>query len=388
MNRTAARQRMTELCTELEQTAREVGRPLCFMEVCGTHTVSACRSGVHALMPDTVRLVSGPGCPVCVTAQRHIDALIRLGHIPDVILTTYGDMLRVTGSNGDSLQKARSEGADVRVVNSTMDAVDIAKANPTRQVVFASVGFETTAPASAVAVMAASACTLDNFTIMPAHKLVIPAMLALLQDPDIKVDGFLCPGHVSVIIGSDAYRPVVEQHRKPCVISGFEPLQIMQGVLQLVRQLKDDCPSIENLYPIAVTPAGNIHAQHALDRVFMPSDTPWRALATIPDSGLELRPEFARFDALTRFEITLGEDHEPPGCRCGEVITGKCLPDECRLFGNVCTPVNPIGPCMVSSEGSCQAWFKYRRRESSPDKRSTTEVKGHATHPAKIKATS
>lgn len=386
MNRTSVRQRMTELCRELVSAADAVGRRLCFMEVCGTHTVSACRSGVHALMPDTIRLVSGPGCPVCVTAQRHIDALIKLSQIPGVILTTYGDMLRVIGSDGHSLQKARSEGADVRVVNSTMDAVDLAIANPTRQVVFVSVGFETTAPASAIAVMAARAKGLDNFTIMPAHKLVIPAMLALLHDPDIKIDGFLCPGHVSVIIGSDAYRPVVEQYHKPCVISGFEPLQIMQGVLHLVCQIRDATSLVENLYPIAVTPRGNTNAQKALDRVFMRTATPWRALATIPDSGLELRPEYAAFDALARFNMTLGEDHEPPGCRCGEVITGKCLPHACRLFATVCTPVNPIGPCMVSSEGSCQAWFKYRRHEHRPG--SATEVTALAVQTVSIRAES
>ncbi|MCK4871742.1 MAG: hydrogenase formation protein HypD [Phycisphaerales bacterium] len=353
---------MTRLVQDFARTARTIERDVSFMEICGTHTVSACRSGVHSLMPDNIRLISGPGCPVCVTAQRYIDALIELGRRDDITLTTYGDMMRVTGADG-SLELARSEGADVRVITSTMDALDIAAAQPDREVVFAAVGFETTAPATAAAVLTAEARDIRNFTILPCHKLVIPAMRTLLSNPDLKVDGFLCPGHVSVIIGSEEYRPIVEEYRKPCVIAGFEPLQIMAGIDRLAEQVMRGEAKLENLYPEAVNPHGNPAARALMDKVFIPGDAAWRALGVMEQSGLDLRPEYAQFDAFQRFGIVLGEDQEPPGCRCGEVITGQCVPRDCSLFGTVCTPINPIGPCMVSSEGSCQAWFKYRRNE-------------------------
>jgi hydrogenase expression/formation protein HypD len=350
------RERVQILTAELRQCVDALAEPLQFMEVCGTHTVNACRSGVHSLMPDAIRLISGPGCPVCVTAQRYIDALIELGRRPEVTLATYGDMLRVTGAGG-SLEAARSTGADVRVITSAMDAVEMARHEPHRQVVLAAVGFETTAPATAAAVLAARDSNLKNFSVLPCHKLVGPAMQTILDDPDVRIDGFLCPGHVSVIIGADAYRSLVEAHHIPCVISGFEPLQIMECIVHLVRQVVDGRAELENLYPSAVTNEGN------LEQVFVPGDAAWRALGVMSDSGLDLRPKFAAFDAFRRFRIALADDHEPPGCRCGEVITGKCQPADCRLFGTACTPTNPIGPCMVSSEGTCQAWFKYRRNE-------------------------
>jgi hydrogenase expression/formation protein HypD len=361
------RGRMMRLVEDLKRTANTIGRDVSFMEICGTHTVNACRSGVHSLMPPGVRLISGPGCPVCVTAQRYIDALIDLGRRDDVTLTTYGDMLRVTGAGG-SLELARSEGADVRVVTSTMDAVELAKKQPERQVVFAAVGFETTAPATAAAVLAAQRTGLNNFTVLAAHKLVLPAMRTLLENPDLKVDGFLCPGHVSVIIGSEVFRPIVDEFAKPCVIGGFEPLQIMEAIHALAEQVMRGEAKLENRYPEAVHPHGNPIAMKLLDQVFTPGDAAWRALGVMPESGLDLRPEFQQFDAMQRFDITLGEDHDPPGCKCGEVITGQLTPDECKLFGSVCTPVNPVGPCMVSSEGSCQAYFKYRRSELKRDK--------------------
>ena len=356
------RGQMTRLTDELHACAERLDRPASFMEVCGTHTVNACRSGVHSLMPASIRLISGPGCPVCVTAQRYIDALIALGRRDDVTLTTYGDMMRVAGAGG-SLELARSEGADVRIVTSTMEAIEIARREPARQVVFAAVGFETTAPATAAAVLAAKRRQLGNFTVLPCHKLVIPAMMTLLADPDVCIDGFLCPGHVSVIIGASAYRPVVEQHARPCVVTGFEALQIMEGILHLARQLAAGQARLENLYPQVVKDEGNPRARALIDEVFVPGDSAWRAIGMMKDSGLDLRDEFADLDAFRRFDITLGPDHDPPGCRCGEVITGKCAPADCPLFGDVCTPIYPVGPCMVSSEGSCQAWFKYRRRE-------------------------
>jgi hydrogenase expression/formation protein HypD len=369
-----ARERMRELADELARITGGRETPVQLMEVCGTHTVNACRSGVHSLMPPGVVLISGPGCPVCVTAQRYIDALIDLGRRDDVTLLTYGDMIRVAGAGG-SLELARSEGADVRVVTSTLEAVDLARAEPGRQMVFAAVGFETTAPATAAAVLEAQRGNVANFSVLACHKLVLPAMRTLLADPDVRIDGFVCPGHVSVIIGSDSYREIVEKHRKPCAVTGFGALQITEGVLHLARQVVSGEAKLENLYPQVVSPEGNPRARALIDLVFEPGPSAWRALGEMPDSGLDLRDEFAAFDAYRRFDITLGEDHDPPGCRCGDVITGKCKPDECRLFGTVCTPIYPVGPCMVSSEGTCQAWFKYRRREphAALDREETVE---------------
>jgi len=371
---------MDRLVESLNTETQRLGRRVSLMEVCGTHTVNACRSGLHSLMPDAVRLLSGPGCPVCVTAQRYIDALVRLGKRPEVTLATYGDMIRVAGQGG-SLELARSQGADVRIVTSTMEAVELARANPDRQVVFAAVGFETTAPATAASILAAQRDRIDNYTVLPCHKLVIPAMRTLLDDPQINIDGFLCPGHVSVIIGAGVYDEIVDRYNKPCAVGGFESLQIMECVVALVRQLvamdSGAKAQNQNLYPEVVTRDGNTAAKALIDRVFTPGDSAWRALGIMPDSGLDLHPEFASFDAFVRFGIQLGEDHEPPGCRCGEVITGRCEPDECKLFGTVCTPIYPVGPCMVSSEGSCQAWFKYRRT-----KLSTSAGKAKAGSPA------
>jgi len=357
-----ARARMAGLAGELGALAGRLGRPMAFMEVCGTHTVNACRSGVHSLIPESVSLVSGPGCPVCVTAQRYIDALVGLGRRPGLIITTYGDMLRVAGAGG-SLELARSEGADVRVVTSTREALEVARRNPDRDVVFAAVGFETTAPATASAVLTADREGVENFSVLAAHKLVVPAMTTLLENPDVRIDGFLCPGHVSVVIGSEVYRPVVERYGKPCVVAGFEAVQIMEGIVHLARQAVAGEARLENLYPEAVTPGGNPVAARLIDEVFVPGAAAWRALGEMPASGLDLRKRYQHLDAFHRFGIQLGDDQEPPGCRCAEVITGRCNPLDCMLFGRVCTPIYPVGPCMVSSEGSCQAYFRYRRHE-------------------------
>ncbi len=353
---------MAAFVADLAGHLDRAGRPLNFMEVCGTHTVSACRGGIHSLVPKGVRLLSGPGCPVCVTAQCYIDALIDLGRRDGVILATYGDLVRVTGSGG-SLERARSEGAAVEIVSSSLEAVDLAVHNPAREVVFAAIGFETTAPATAVAVEMAATLDLRNFSAMCCHKLVLPAMRALLVDPDVKIDGFLCPGHVSVIIGADAYREVVDHHGRPCVVAGFDPLMIMEGIVALAAQAAGGRAELVNLYPSVVSAGGNPAALELLDRVFEPADSIWRALGTIPASGLELRPEYRRFDAFSRFGLTLPEERDISGCRCGEVITGKAEPAECGLFGKSCTPVEPVGPCMVSSEGACRAWYRYRRAE-------------------------
>jgi len=330
------------------------------MEVCGTHTVSLLRSGVKSLLPPGLKLISGPGCPVCVTSQGYIDASLEIAARPDVLVCTYGDMVRVPGRQG-SLEHLRGAGAQVRVVYSARDAVAAARAEPDKQVVFLAVGFETTAPATAAAVLGADREGLDNFSILPGHKLVIPALRVLLAGGDVPIDGFLCPGHVSVVIGAGAYRPIADEYHKPCVVAGFEPENMLEAILALVRQVAEGRSDVENAYGVAVRDEGNRVALAWMDQVFEPADAVWRAMGVLPDSGLALRDEFRRFDARERFGVAFGADYEPPGCRCGEVIQGKAEPPECPLFARQCTPLQPVGPCMVSSEGTCAAWYKYNR---------------------------
>jgi hydrogenase expression/formation protein HypD len=355
-----AKQQTFDSLQRLRLAAERADRPLRFMEVCGTHTMSAFRSGLHSLLPGNVTLLSGPGCPVCVTSQGDIDQLIELARRPNVTLCTYGDMLRVIGSAG-SLEQCRADGADIRVVYSALDAVRLAEINQGRQVIFAAVGFETTTPATAAAVLEADRLFLGNFTILASHKLIMPAMRALLESGDVHVDGFLCPGHVSVIIGAAAFEPIVDDYHLPCVIAGFEGPQIAAALARLVEMVADGKPTLENLYSQAVTEEGNPAAQAIIEKVFIPADWQWRGLGELRGSGLALRPEFSRYDARLRFSLQTPASKEPPGCRCGDVITGRAIPTDCKLFGTACTPVRALGPCMVSSEGTCQAWFKYQR---------------------------
>jgi hydrogenase expression/formation protein HypD len=347
---------------DLHAAAQSIGRPVKLMEVCGTHTMSAFRSGLHSLMPENLTLLSGPGCPVCVTAQGDIDLMIELAGERGITLCTYGDMLRVPGERG-SLERARSGGADVRVVYSTLDAVKLAGEIAPQPVVFAAVGFETTAPATAAAVLQAQRRRLSNFSVLASHKRVVPAMLALLQDPATRgeLDGFLCPGHVSVIIGANAYNPIIERYGIPCVIGGFEEPHMISALQKLVEQVRDGNKTLGNEYPQVVTPQGNCAAQACIDAVFHPIATRWRGLGVIPDSGLTLHAHLAEYDAMHVYGLTSLDDHEPHGCLCGQVISGRAVPTDCKLFGTACTPIRPIGPCMVSSEGTCQAWFKYQR---------------------------
>ncbi len=349
-----------QLVEQIATTVARADRPIRLMEVCGTHTVALFRSGVKSLLPKKLRLISGPGCPVCVTSQGYIDVACDLAGRDEVTICTYGDMVRVPGRRG-SLEHQRAKGADVLVVYSARDAVSYAAAHPDRKVVFLAVGFETTAPATAAAVLDAQAQGLNNFFILSGHKLVIPAMQALLAAGDIPIDGFLCPGHVSVVIGVKAYTPIVERYGKPCVVAGFEPEQMLKGVLHLVRQVGGGECRLENVYSAAVTDEGNTAACHCMEQVFTPADSIWRAMGTIPASGLELREKYRPHDALAHFEQSIGPDYDPPGCRCGEVIQGKVEPDQCNLFARQCTPAAPVGPCMVSSEGTCAAWYKYGR---------------------------
>lgn len=329
------------------------------MEVCGTHTMSIARAGIKSLLPESVKLISGPGCPVCVTDQSYIDQAIGLARSgSDIIIATYGDMVRVPGRDG-TLAQARADGAQIEVIYSADYAVEIAKARPDKHVVFLAVGFETTAPGAALAVLKAWDEGVGNFSIFSAHKLVLPIMDALLAGGDVRVNAFLCPGHVSVILGYDAYKNIASQYRRPCVVAGFDPGQIVAGIAEILKQLVEDDPKACSVYP-AVKAEGNLAALKLLDDVFWPADAAWRAVGVVAQSGLELRSEYAEFDTAKRFDLPAAESYELPGCRCGDVICGRIDPVDCPLFSNSCTPIDPIGPCMVSSEGACAAAYKYR----------------------------
>ncbi|MDO4443618.1 MAG: hydrogenase formation protein HypD [Slackia sp.] len=328
------------------------------MEVCGTHTVAIARNGIRDLMPEGCRLASGPGCPVCVTANRDIDAAIALARVENVILTTFGDMTRVPGSSS-SLLKEQAAGRDVRIVYSPLDALAIAKENPNREVVFVGVGFETTTPLVAMAIKRAAAMGLENFSVYAAHKNMPGALDVLMGDSELKVDALILPGHVSTIIGVEPYRFLAEKYGIPGVITGFEPLDVLQGIAMLMRQLHEGRAEIENAYARGVMPEGNPVALAAIDNVFETCTAVWRGLGPIEGSGYRIREHYARFDALRRFAPEIEETREPRGCRCGDVLRGIMAPDECPLFRTVCSPENPVGPCMVSSEGSCAAYFRY-----------------------------
>ena len=330
------------------------------MEVCGTHTMSIAEAGIRSLLPGHIHLLSGPGCPVCVTPQEDIDAVLDLAMEKDLILTSYGDMLRVPGSRkGDSLLRRRALGADVRVVYSPMDAVSIAEQQPGKQVVFLGIGFETTAPGTAAAVLSAKERGLPNFTVLSLLKAVEPALRTLMQTEDFAVDGFLCPGHVATIIGEEGFRYLPEEYGMPGVIGGFEPEEILAAVYLLLRQIAEKRPRIQNAYPRAVSREGNRLAQRMMREAFIPERARWRGLGEIPGSGFALREELREYDAAARFSIQPRKTALQSGCRCGDVITGKIRPQECPLFGKVCTAEDPVGPCMVSSEGACAAAYKY-----------------------------
>lgn len=328
------------------------------MEVCGTHTVAIARNGIRDLMPEGCRLASGPGCPVCVTSNHDIDAVIALARIPDVILTTFGDMTRVPGSTS-SLLKEQADGRDVRIVYSPLDALTIAKENPDRPVVFVGVGFETTTPLVAMAIKRAAAMGLKNFSVYAAHKNMPGALDVLMGDPELKVDALILPGHVSTIIGIEPYRFLAEKYGIPGVITGFEPLDVLQGIAMLMRQLHEGRAEIENAYARGVMSEGNPVALAAIDDVFETCTATWRGLGPIEGSGYRIREQYAQFDALRRFEPEIETTQDPRGCRCGDVLRGIMAPNECPLFRTVCSPENPVGPCMVSSEGSCAAYYRY-----------------------------
>lgn len=331
-----------------------------FMEVCGTHTMAISRAGLRPLIAPSVNLISGPGCPVCVTADSDMDRAIAVAHMPGVVLATFGDMMKVPGSDG-SLADGAAKGAQVRVVYSPLEALDLARDNKSKDVVFLGVGFETTAPTVAATLLRARDENLTNFYVLSFHKLVPPALRALVSLDDFKVDGFILPGHVSAIIGSKAYAFVAEEFGVPCVVTGFESADILQAVYRLMK-MREEGPAVETEYSRAVHPEGNLKALAAMEQVFEPVDAEWRGLFVIPQSGLALREEFGYFDAGT-WGVELPEPKRDKGCRCGEILCGRIRPTECQFFAGACTPETPVGPCMVSSEGTCASYYLYCQEE-------------------------
>jgi hydrogenase expression/formation protein HypD len=341
------------------------GSAYAFMEFCGGHTHAISRYGIEDLLPPAIRMIHGPGCPVCVLPVGRIDAAIALARNPRVTLCTYADLMRVPASKGDSLQKAKAAGADIRMVYSTLDVLAIAAAEPSREVVFFAIGFETTTPPTAIAVQRAAAEGLANFSVFCNHVLTPAAMRAILAtegEEGVRLDGFVGPAHVSTIIGTEPYRQVAAEYRKPVVIAGFEPLDVMQSILLLVRQVNEGRAEVENQYIRAVRPNGNERAQAAIAEVFALRDRfEWRGLGWVPHSALRLRPEHARFDAEVRFGLETPSASDNPACECGAILRGVKRPAECKLFGTACTPESPMGSCMVSSEGACAAHWTYGR---------------------------
>lgn len=341
------------------QVTGRTGKTVNIMEVCGTHTMTIASSGMRRLFPAGLKMLSGPGCPVCVTSQGDIDRVLALAAMPEVTLATFGDILKVKGSLGFDLNRMRENGSDIRVVYSPLDALAYARSNPLRQVVFVGVGFETTAPLIAASLLRARKGKIANFPVISLFKLVPPALKLLLSDPENDISGFLLPGHVSAIIGVRPYQFIAREHNVPCVITGFEPLDILTGINMLLRQLVRGRAEVEDEYSRAVKETGNPTALEAMAKVFSPVDASWRAIGVVEKSGLGLSPEFSGFDAVRRFKIVCKEAPEPRGCLCGAILMGKAQPPDCRLFAKSCTPSSAVGPCMVSSEGACAAWYKY-----------------------------
>jgi len=342
-----------------EIASMDTGR-VSLMEVCGTHTMAIAKSGLKTLLPDNIRLLSGPGCPVCVTPAEVLDAVLELAQRPDIVIATYGDMIRVPGSRkGVTLAALGSRGVRAEVVYSPVDGVEIAAAEPDRQIVFLGAGFETTAPGTAMAVKIADERKIKNFTVFSMLRLVEPALRALIADPVFNVNGFICPGHVATIIGEKGFRFLPDEYGLPAVISGFESEDILVSVYRLMRQIEEGRPGLENEYKRAVMPSGNPAAIAVMNVVFEPDSSLWRGLGQIPDSGLRIKDSFSSFDAQKRFGIEIKPSETRSPCRCGDVIKGQLRPEQCPLFGRACTPEDPEGPCMVSSEGACAAAYRY-----------------------------
>ncbi|HSH61986.1 MAG TPA: hydrogenase formation protein HypD [Acidimicrobiales bacterium] len=341
------------------------GQHLKFMEVCGGHTHTIYKHGIERVLPANIELIHGPGCPVCVIPMGRVDDGIAVAETPGVIFTSFGDMMRVPGSNG-SLLDAKARGADFRMVYSPLDALRLAKENPDREVVFFAIGFETTAPSTAVTLMKARAAGITNFSVFCNHVTIVPPLKAILESPDLRLDGFIGPGHVSTVIGNRPYRFVPAQYGKPLVTSGFEPLDILQGIVMLLRQIREGRCEVENQYTRAVQDEGNIRALRIMSEVFeVRPHFEWRGMGFISQSGLKLNEAFAPWDAELRFSVPGVRVADPKACQCGEVLKGVIKPWECKVFGTACTPETPIGTCMVSSEGACAAYYNYGRYNRS-----------------------
>ncbi|MBS3905568.1 MAG: hydrogenase formation protein HypD [Syntrophaceae bacterium] len=342
------------LLQNIEKTST---RPVQLMEVCGTHTVSIFRYGIRGLLPEHVKLLSGPGCPVCVTPNQDIDLAIALSRQKDVMIVTFGDMMKVPGSTS-SLQKEKAEGKDIRIIYSSLEAIRIAQKNPDKKVIFLAIGFETTSPTIAVAILRSKEEKIKNLFFLNSQKRIPPALYALLQSEKLNVDGFILPGHVSAILGITPYQFIAKDFGRPAVITGFEPLDILQGVWMLIRQIEEGRAVIDNQYGRIVQENGNPLAMQKIDEVFVHDHAQWRGLGTIPDSGYRFKELYAEMDAAN-FDVEVEPPREHPQCLCGEVLQGIKTPVECRLFKTACHPENPIGPCMVSMEGTCHAYFKF-----------------------------
>jgi hydrogenase expression/formation protein HypD len=348
------------LLDEIKSLAADLDREIKIMEVCGTHTVSLRRHGIPSLLPENITLISGPGCPVCVTPTGYIDNALSLAEKGSAIVATFGDMLKVPNSDGLNLSRYMSA-ERVQMVYSPTELLSLAE-NTSDPVVFLGIGFETTIPTIAAVFLKAYERGLKNLYLYPSFKTIIPALRALLEDPERSVDAFLLPGHVSVIIGTEAYSLLEEPGGLPGVVAGFEPLDMIFAILLILRQIAGGDRRVENAYPRAVKREGNARARGIIDRLTLPGDELWRGLGWIPRSGRQLRDEFSEMDAVRAFDLPPIQDHDPPGCLCSKVIQGKNLPTDCSLFADSCTPDHPVGPCMVSSEGSCAAYFRYGGR--------------------------
>lgn len=354
------RQLARQLVSEIEKTTRRIGRPISLMEVCGTHTVELRRKGIHSLLPKAISLVSGPGCPVCVTPAGYVDNALLLAESGKALIATFGDMLKVPGTTGRALSSLSGQGL-VKLVYSPTELISIARRSPL-PVVFLAVGFETTIPTVVSALLQAGEQGIENLLLYTAFKTVTPALRFLLSNPDHGIDGFLLPGHVSVVIGEKAYDFLAQNGGRPGVITGFESLDMLLGILKLARQIEKGERRVENAYPRAVRADGNPRALAVMEKNLEPRNDVWRGLGIIPGGGLGLRPELALFDAERRFQLPPARDAEAPGCICARVIAGRAQPPQCALFGRRCTPDDPVGPCMVSSEGTCAAYFRYGAR--------------------------
>ncbi len=345
----------------LERIRRNSHKHIRLMEFCGGHTVAIFKHGLRQLLPPNIEMLSGPGCPVCVTASADLDKAIALGTLPNVIITSFGDMVRVPGSRS-SLQKAKAEGADVRIVYSAQDALNIARENPEQSIIFIGIGFETTAPTIAASILRAEQEKINNYYILSLHKTCPPIMKAILDLGEVKLDGIVCPGHVSAIIGSRPYQFLPDDYGIACAISGFEPVDILLAVDSLVEQIESDQPKVDITYRRGVKEEGNPAALKLMDTVFEVGNADWRGIGIVPESGLQIRPEFEKYDASKNFNVKVNPAREPKGCICGAVLRGVSTPLECKLFRRTCTPERPVGPCMVSSEGSCATYYHYEQK--------------------------